>query len=57
MTIDGIDNNKYLITKDFLLGTTKVFNKDSEDSDNSTAEVENIDIYTTGRRPGYWYRY
>ena len=43
MTIDGIDNNKYLITKDFLLGTTKVFNKDLEDSDNSTAEAENID--------------
>jgi len=43
ITIDGIDNNKYLIAKDFLLGTTRVFNKDLEDSENSSAEAENIE--------------
>lgn len=43
ITIDGIDNNKYLITKDFLIGTTKVFNKDIEDNDNNTAEAGNIE--------------
>lgn len=46
ITIDGIDNNKYLITKDFLLGTTKVFNKDNkdiEDSENFSAEAEDIE--------------
>lgn len=43
ITLDGIDDNKYLITKDFLLGTTKIFNKEVDDSDNSSEGEENME--------------
>nr|WP_312579641.1 AAA family ATPase [Sedimentibacter sp.] len=43
ITLDGIDNNKYLISKDFLLGTTKIFNKDVDDSEDSAGGEENLE--------------
>jgi AAA domain-containing protein len=49
ITIDGFNNNKYLVTKDFLLGTTKIFNKEFDDSDvsdnldNPISDAENSD--------------
>lgn len=49
ITIDGFNKNKYLVTRDFLLGTTKIFNKELDDSDgsdnldNSISDSENSD--------------
>ncbi len=48
ITIDGFNKNKYLVTKDFLLGTTKILNKELDDSDasdnldNLISDTENL---------------
>jgi len=43
LTIDGVNGKKHLVTKDFLLDTTQVFNKDLDDDKNPSMQEENID--------------